>query len=286
MIALSPVSGYTQNPGLSIGPRSRAFSIIHGYHPQSSAYFDAMASAGGAPEIGKLIAHDLFIRQLANAGLLARLGYVYPWLGGTEATNRINAGSAGPASGLGTFAGTVTHSAGGIQSDGATGYFNTTISPAAAMTLTYGAIIAYKGGSEADGTTRYFIGASQDGASQNTSSLGHGSSGALIVGAVAGSTTTGVLASDESGLHMVTTQGGRMARLYSNGALVRTVEEVGTLPTIPIFILARNLAGAATAFSTVQNRLASFGGGYTEAEVPTLKAIIEQYMGNLGRTAA
>lgn len=291
MIALSPVSGYTQNPGLSIGPRSRAFSIIHGYHPQSSAYFDAMASAGGAPEIGKLIAHDLFIRQLANAGLLARLGYVYPWLGGTAATNRINAGSAGPAAGLGTFVGTVTHSAGGIQSDGATGYFGTGITPADSMSPTSGVIFSYTSGPET--TTRFRIGASGVAASYaNLTGIAYGGGGTRRQGGIAIATSSQdqakLVGPDAGGMLLVSYSGSRIGSLYDNTGLIATslVEATGSLQTQEFYILALNAGGSPAFVCTRTSALAGFGGGMTQSEASQFCAFVARYMSALGRAAA
>ena len=270
---------------------STAPAIVKAYKAQSQTYFDAVVSAGVTPTTDKLIAHDLFIRQITNAGFAARMTYVYPWLGGTAATNRINAGSAGPAAGLGTFYGNVTHSAGGVQSDGTTGYFDTTIAPSSVFTLTSGTLFVYKRAAEANGTTRFYAGALQTLGYLSGSLLGHTATGQNNTGAIAtdGSPCCTIAANDAPGLMLVTASGSRSESLYYSNSWQDTVTTDATsLVNESMFLLAiRNgPGGAASFFSTVQFGLAGFGGGMSGTEAAIFNTIVKQYMANLGRTAA
>ena len=273
--------------------RTISAQIVRRYHPQSSAYFDAMASDGGAPEIGKLIAHDLFIRQLANAGLLARLSYIYPWLGGTANTNRINAGSAGPAAGLGTFVGTVTHSANGIQSDGVTGYFRTGITPAESMSPTSGVIFSYTSGPETETTTRFRIGASGVAASYaNLTGIAYGGNGTRRQGGIAIATSSQdqakLVGPDAGGMLLVSYSGSRIGSLYDNTGLIATspVAATGSLQTQEFYILAMNAGGSPAFVCTMASALAGFGGGLIDAQVVAFNGYVVELMAALGRATS
>lgn len=281
MIALSPVSGYTQNPGLSIGPRSRAFSIIHSYHPQSSTFFDAIATNGTVPSVDKLIAHDLYIRRITNA--LPPIGWQYVFTTNSAAGCMWNAGTAGPSDGKGTSNGTVSYN-GGAQSDGTTGYINTNKTPAQVFNLTDGVMGVYKRTAEASGD-RCHIGAFSGSRSTIRDYLISPVSIQGSIGAVSAA-ELGVTTTPFSGLHLVSVRGNRINHQYRGATEISSSTETGSLVAIPLYILAANSSGSPTFYSSVRLGLAFFGStGFSAAQVSLLNTYVAEYMAALGRTA-
>ena len=283
---------WTRQTWLASGCSTSA-AIVRSYHPQSAAYFDACdAAPGGAPDltIDRRIAWDSYIRRLESAGTRERLLYLYPWLGGTAASNRINAGSAGPAAGLGTFVGTVTHDANGVTSDGVSGYFNTGVAPANCMYVDDGCLFAYTLQAEAAGATRYRLGASGVPSAYNgLTSVHYGAAGTRRRGGVALLDVAQAMAvfagPDMPGLLTVSYYGTRSGRLFDGTGLlgVADVPATGTLPDSTISVLALNAGGGSVFYATKTNALAGFGRGLTDAQVVAYDGYTEELMANLNR---
>lgn len=94
--------------------------------PDSTAYANAVAAAGGTVSGDQRAALSLFVAGEKAAGRWASLKRLYLPIWGAAAANAIDLATLA----TGSWVGGVTHAAGYAEGNGSTGYFNTGVSPA------------------------------------------------------------------------------------------------------------------------------------------------------------
>lgn len=105
------------------------FITTTSYQAESITYFNAVTAAGGSLTTAQKNAWDAYVVGSKADGTWALTYAVYPMMGGTAACHAINAKNPGTYNI--TWGGTVTHSANGVQGDGATGYGRLGLTPSA-----------------------------------------------------------------------------------------------------------------------------------------------------------
>jgi hypothetical protein len=111
--------------GLGIALNRGAF--VGGLDPDAAAYIDAVVAAGATVSGGQKSAINTFYKTGKADGWYSSLKRMYLPIWAVAAPNAIDM----IALGSGTFNGTVTHSAGFVQGDGSTGYFQFSSTPSA-----------------------------------------------------------------------------------------------------------------------------------------------------------
>lgn len=95
------------------------------YDADAQAYFAAVQSAGGTINTTNKNAWNAFVVAAKANGYWTKFTVVNPVLGGTSASNIINAKSPGTLNS--TANGTITHNSAGITGNGSSGYMNTNV---------------------------------------------------------------------------------------------------------------------------------------------------------------
>jgi hypothetical protein len=234
------------------------------YDPDAAAYFEAVATAGGTVSDAQKTAIDTFYRTGKSDGWYSSLKRLYLPIWAAAAPNAIDM----IALGSGTFAGTVTHGAGYVQSDGSTGYFDTATKPAdIGMTTAsafYGALLL-----TAAGSNHHYIGASQ-GITQ-LMTLRHDATN-IATDFCNTSTARDTTASARDGIICASRNGGVMAhyRRSSSGFVTAgsyTRADAGTLPDLVLWVLGRNTNGSLSFSDTSQIGSNWLAVGATSAQV-------------------
>jgi len=113
------------------GPFSRPLSRPSAFDPDAGAYIDAIVAAGATVSDTQRTAIGDFYTSAKADGYYTSLKRLYLPIWGVAAANAID--MIGLTSG--TFVGSVTHSAGYVQSNGTTGYFNAGTAAAAGISV-------------------------------------------------------------------------------------------------------------------------------------------------------
>lgn len=82
----------------------------------ATAYLNAVVTAGGTVDATMSAATNTFFTTIRNAGILSKIFTMYPFIGGTAASHRINAIT--PTGSVGTFNGGWTHNVSGCTPNG------------------------------------------------------------------------------------------------------------------------------------------------------------------------
>jgi hypothetical protein len=225
----------------------------------AAAYIAAVETAGATVSGGQKSAINTFVKTGKSDGWYSSLKRLYLPIWASAAPNAIDM----IALGSGTFNGTVTHSAGYIQSDGTTGYFDTvtpwqsliTLDSATIGTLNYTTNPTANLSSIGIGPT---IGTSIAAGTENSSQIARAAWAGAPATLPANSTFF------TSGIQLASRFGGvtRMTRRSSSGIVEATNSgtTTGIVPDGSNFIMARNSAG-----SPVQITTAQIGAGFISA---------------------
>lgn len=217
-------------------------------------------------------------QSLKSAGLWTLMDAIYPFVGGTSASNSFNLKN--PAAYRITWGGSVAFSSSGITGDGVSGYGDTGFNPATAggnyslnsaslgvniktsnveNSYVIGIIYTSAAALQFTGATETLVGLNSIAFSSGTP--------AATTGFLAGSVTNSITET-----------------LYlTDGTTVSFAPEPTTIPSFNIGILARNFAGTFNSFSAKTLSFAFIGGGLTGTQVTALQTAVTTFNTALGR---
>lgn len=248
------------------------------FDPDAGAFINATGIGGN-----EAVAVNNLVNYLKSAGLYRKFTALYPFVGGTEFTNKfnlINPQDADSAYRLG-YSGGLTHNSNGITGNGTSGYCNTYLSPANTGGGTNNAMVcAY---------FRNYVGRNA------TSDFGtnNGSSYIYINIRNASNVSAAAFISDSAQSTTATTATSAfftLSRTIStsfttsiNKSHTTRVRNSVTAAATNMYLLAANNNGTAGSFSNRNCAFFGLGFGLTTAEIDTLVDINQAYQTQLGR---
>lgn len=258
-------------PLLGVGPPS----IV--YDSDAQAFFVATGLISTAQ---KNAVNDLVL-SLKSGSIWTKFLAIYPIIGGTASAHSYNLKA--PAQYQITWVGGPTHTATGVDFDGATQYGRTGIVPSTDQTIQNISLHYYSRENVAAATTI------EIGSMISTTQR------VQILLRVAGdlflsdqyNTTGGRLSvanANSSGLFSASRTSAASHSAFRNGASIGSnATSGGTLPTVEYYLGAQNNAGVAANFSSKECAFAAIGQGLTDAELANLYTVVNTYQTALGR---
>jgi hypothetical protein len=232
----------------------------------ANAYITSLLSVGAAVTPTQQDAINTFVKAGKADGWYSSLKRLYLPIWASAAPNAVDMITRAS----GTFNGTVTHSAGYVQGDGSTGYFNTNIAPSAVSGLSTSTAYTF-GLLKTELPNLGNIGRSRNSASQDwnlvrltgnlSSSIMANIDGSGLLGTA--TTFTGIL----SGSRVDGTRfnARRISASRTNLGSV-TDADFGSVPTLDYYFMAGNSSGTAIGLSTTEFGSFGFGLGLTDTQ--------------------
>lgn len=222
------------------------------------------------------------VLDLKDAGLWTKLYAIYPFVGGTASTHKWNLKDPRDLNAAYrlTFNGTVTHSSGGVKSNGTNGYYNTNM-PHNTMGQNDASMFVYIRDNIAEGKVDMGI---LDTASPYTGFQINARDTSNVITARCNSQTLSTVANtDARGLIGISrTSSSSYSISKDTTQTSQSVASTGT-KTRQIFGLCFNLNGNPGFYSTRQQAFASLGQGLSDAEIDSYYTIVQAYQTTLGR---
>lgn len=245
---------------------------------------DALAfiSAATITATTQMMAVNDLVVDLKTFGLWNKFIAIYPIVGGTANSHKYNLKDTRDldAAYRLVFGGSVTHTSTGMVSS-SSGYADTKINPASAMTLNDSHISYY---SRTNGTNGTFEMGASGGGSGPFTLIQIKYSNSFFYGDVNQTTEDGVLHSLNGGYFLATRTASNIKKLVINGNVALNGTAVSTsLPNKNIYILAQNSNGTAVGFTAKECAFASIGFGLSVQDSANLYTAVQKYQGALNR---
>lgn len=216
---------------------------------------------------------------------------VYPFVGGTEATHKLNLKDPRDLDGAYrlTFTGGWTHTSTGADPNGTTGYADTHLIPANSLTLNDTHMSVYSRENEAGGY-KSEMAVKQTYNSSPSMGLWLDWSGNFIADQYNSSTgSISTSRQDTSGLYLSSRINSSTFKAFRNNSQIGSTQtgSSGTLPTTySVYISADNNAGTATDFSTREIAFASIGKGIGDSLESDMYDDVQAFQIQLGRAVS
>lgn len=253
-----------QRGGMARGGLARGGLVVSGssLDPDAAAYIAAVETAkGSAVSATQRDAIDSFIAGEKAASRWDSIKRLYLPIWGVAAANAICMRSL--ASGTFTVSG-VTHAAGYVQGDGASGFFDTNVSPnALGITVASGFLVALTYEAHVGTLAHGYITAISTGTVQGVSLLDGGGSNSFVYGSIGSPSISGSDGSND-GILTVSRTGTNTVEIRkrtSSGAasIASGTSSADGITTQTLVAMARNVGGTKSLFSS--GKLGSFGAG-------------------------
>lgn len=222
---------------------------------------------------------DTLATTLKSAGIWTKLDAIYPCVGGTAETHKFNLKNPADTDAAFriTWVGGVTHDANGITGNGSTGYGNTHYDPSVEIPANEGSLGVYVQ-SNASALAALEIGAND---STNVFQLAtHFTGGSAFFGA--NGAQTGATAG-AAGLHSVSRVDASNQLYKIAGGTANNYSSAYTAPAYDVYILATNLTGSPSNYSSRTISFAYMGHSLTSGELTDLYTAVQAFQTALGR---
>ena len=239
----------------------------------------AIINNGGITGITEKKAVSYLAKALKANGLWNLFHAIYPFVGGTATSHSYNLKNTSLY--RITWVNGPTHASTGVDFNGTTQYGDTGLIPDSVLTANDTAFHYYSRSSEAISGNEI---ASSNGATQ-TVSIGVRIAGDTTIADLYSSTGGRLTTSNTDGSGMFTfTRTANSHIHYRNGSsLGSNATSGGTLPTVSLYIGARNTSGSAGTYSTHEGAFAAISKALTDAQASTLFTIVDTYQKKLSR---
>ena len=227
---------------------------------------------------------NTLVTQLKTYGIWTKLKAVYPFVGGSASSHKFNLKDPRDldAAYRLVFNGGGTHSSTGYKGNGSNGYANTFLSPSSTLTANNIHFSYYNRTNVSE--ARYDIGAALTLPTRNISAaLSWYESSANRFFFAINSNEKDIINSDPRKFFIANkTTSGSLSGFINTTKTTYAVTD-STLPTIPMFINARNLNGANDLVSSKECAFASIGDGLTDTEAANFYTAVQTFQTTLGR---
>jgi hypothetical protein len=216
--------------------------------------------------------------SLKSAGLWTLMDAIYPFVGGTSASNSFNLKN--PAAYRITWGGSVAFSSSGITGDGASGYGNTGFNPATGgnYSLTSASIGVFSQTNNLEGAAVIGIVGPP-----NATILFYGGQEKFNGLNSTAYTQSAVMATTKGFTAISLIPGPTLTSYQTDGGGGPYTQQTATLPNGNLFVLAENSAGTPTSFTSKTLSFAFIGGGLTGTQVTALQTAVTTFNTALGR---
>jgi hypothetical protein len=253
-------------------------SVDFAFDTDAQAFFDRVSTAGGALSVTEQTATNQLVLDMKAAGIWTKMKAIYPMVGASAAACAQNLKSS---SFTGTFTATGwTFASTGVKGNGTSSFMNSTLIPSNELSLTSGHYSIYSR-SNIDNS-------SIDMGALSGAQLNHQLwlrsfdntyfrySNANAAGLLGGQTSS--LGHYILNRNSITTTNG-----YKNGSAVFTELQTAALPTVSIYIGARNSNGSFTLPTSREYAFASIGDGLTDTEASDFYDAVQAFQDTLNR---
>lgn len=243
----------------------------------------AFITAAGITDPIQQSAIDTLVVGLKAESLWTMCNAIYPIVGGSASSHKFNLKDPQDTDGAFrlTFSGTVTHASTGMTGNGTTGYANTFLTPSSTLSLNDTHVSIYSRTNSAVFSCDVGVLTGGSNYLQVIDSQSANSLAIINTSAVSYPTATGV--TDSRGFWHANRTAADAQALYINGAVNGTSSGASTsLPTLPLFLMARNNTGA-DIHSAKEVAFASIGQGMTGGQAATFYTLIDAFQTTLGR---
>jgi hypothetical protein len=251
-----------------------------GMAKDGTIYFPSTGQQRTGAQIAAAI--DAHVIALKADSLWTPAVSILPIIGGSAATHKWNLKDPDDddASHRATFHGTVTHSEGGMQGNGTTGYCNTYVNESTHLSQDSGTIAIYSRTDANNGGCDIGVRDTGDfGNSRIFSRNGGNFIGHYTVNSTVDSAATG----DSLGFFLVSRTDGAGFRKQKNGTNQNVTRSSWTAKNLNYYVMAGNYSGTASAFSSRQISYVYIGAGLSEAAAQDLQSHVETLQDALGR---
>ena len=250
----------------------------------------AIVAATSLVDSGEITAVTDFVLGLKSASLWSKFIALYGFVGGTAAAHKINWVNTADddAAYRLTFNGTWTHSAAGIQGDGASAYARTHYTQSSTTSAAIGAYspdVGPRGGGGNPLLDDYAIAASNAGFSNMTTCSPRTQGNKVCFFYGTNTYSPGANTSDGSGLVVTNRNGGTATECYQNGTMIHTQNDTVTLCSFEYYIGALNKGGTPDNFTDRPLSLIFISTGLDATENANLDTLVQAYQTALGRHA-
>jgi hypothetical protein len=260
----------------------------HGVVSSSGASFDADAlsfiTAASITDNTQKTAINTLVTDLKIYNIWTKMKAIYPFVGGTASTHKWNLKDPRDldAAYRLVFNGGGTHTSTGYKGNGSNGYANTFISPSSTLTANNIHFSYYNrtNGSE----ERYDIGATLSSPTRSiVAALSWYDASANRVFFSISSNEKDIVNTDPRKFFIANkTTAGSLSGFINTTKTTYAVTD-STLPTIPMFINARNVNGANDLASSKECAFASIGDGLTDTDAANFYTAVQTFQTTLGR---
>lgn len=233
--------------------------------------------ATGINDFTVVTALDTLVSDLKANNLWTKLDVLYPFVGGSQTTNKYNLINTG--SYTINFVGPWTYNSNGITGNGTSTYANTGYSGSVPLWYASGSLFNY---SRSTGQDSYDIGVEDT--SFNQSYMHNRLSNNLTYLTMPGTTPSTSASFDGSGLYMGNSRSSTQT-VYRNGSQIINVSKTAiTNPVSPYYIGANNFRDtSANGFTSRNYAMAGFGRSFDATEASTFYTIVQNFQTALGR---
>lgn len=255
-------------------------------NPNTIAFADRLRINGYTMSRTELDALNNLVVGLVVNGIWDKCNAIYPFIGGTAATNKFNLKDPRDVNAAFrlNFVGGWTHTANGSQGNGTTGYADTFLTPSTTLTLNDTHLSIYSRTSTVTNFQRdiaaFFSGTNP------CMSIGT-STGAIIADQYDFNQRLSVSISSAQGFFHANRSTSTMHKMYINGKNSgnTTTTNTQTLTTINLYLAAANQTPSLppTAFSNKQYAFASIGASLTDAQAHNYYVLVQRFQTALGR---
>ena len=239
----------------------------------SALFVNKVILNGGSLTSTERAAIGTLITQLKDSSLWASFTAIYPMVGGSDASCRVNLKS--PSTFSISFFNSPSFSSNGVDWNGTNQYGNTTVTPSTSLSLNSTSISYYS--RENTATPALDMGCNDALARTYFNPTSYYAINQTI-------STDSYVNPNTSGLFTISRTASNLVTEYRNGISTASTTSVSTaLCTVPIFIGARNNTGGATGFTDRQCAFAAIGGGLTAGQSLTFYNIVQTFQTTLSR---
>jgi len=244
------------------------------------AYYNRVIAAGGSLTTTEQSATLQLVLDLKANSLWTPMKAIYPMVGASAAACAQNLKSS---SFTGSFTSGWTFSANGVQGNGTSAFFNTTLNTLTNLTLTSTHLSIYVRNNTSG--TNYDMGNDNNGSMGNSPTylIARYSSNLAYIGIADVNYGTTSASADSRGLWLGATNGSRAQILYKNGSSIATGTGSGSFANNNLYLGAANGGGTPVYFSDKQYAFCSIGNGLSGTNASNFYTAVQAFQTTLAR---
>jgi hypothetical protein len=245
------------------------------------AYYNRVIAAGGSLSTTEQNATKTLVADLKAYGIWSAMKAIYPKVGSSAAACAQNLKSS---SFTGTFSSGWTFSSNGVQGNGTSAYFDTTLNTSTNLTTTSTNLTIYVRNNSNGGTPYDLANATNTGMTVNpTYVITRYTSSLAYIGIADTNYATSTASLDSRGFWSGGTNGSRTQNLYKNGTLLASSTGSGSFANNNLYLGAANGGGTPAFFSDKEYAFCSIGDGLNATQQSNFYTAVQAFQTTLSR---